>query len=52
MSLVYLDICVEGGAHLQTRWPFSRKSNQPQPNIDALMANKQNKQRCEPIRFT
>lgn len=29
LSLVYTDICVEGGVHLQIGWPFSRKSNQP-----------------------
>ena len=29
LSLVYIDVCVEGGAHLQAGWTFFRESNQP-----------------------
>lgn len=29
LSLVYIDVCVEAGAHLQVGWPFFRESNQP-----------------------
>lgn len=29
LSLVYIDVCVEGGALLQAGWTFFRESNQP-----------------------
>lgn len=45
LSLAYIDICMKGDVHLQKNWPFSGKSNWPQPNTDTFMAI-QNQLKC------